>query len=591
MFAQRPKLIAPAGSHPSQEEHDERLLSKLPYATSATFNHGRWQGESQCLAGTRAQLLGEIMAWARGGDGGVGGIGEGGSNDGGSSQQRIFWLDGMAGTGKSTIARTVAHSCNDEGRLGASFFFSRGGGELETARTFVTTLAVQLARRHAALRAGICAALRDHPDIATQLLSEQWRRLVLGPCQRLTRAEEEAEADVGAPSPPAPRLPLPLVIVVDALDECKAPAEVEFVLALLADGTPGSAAVPAPLRILLTSRPEVTIRAGLDSMSESQRRHVIIHHVEPSVVNHDVGAFFEHKLATLIRHRPLLPEFTDEEVLQRLVQGADGLFIWAATACRFIQEGGPHARSRLNTLVNRRVSAAATSPERKLDDIYTGVLRSALRDGWTADEKEQFCRLLNDVLGTVAVVFSSLSASGLAALLSRREHDVLDVLCDLHSIVDVPSGRSEPIRPHHASVRDYILSSQRCTDARFWVDECQAHIHIARQCLGLMRNTLKKDICGLKEPGVLIKDIGRELIDACVTPPLRYACLYWVQHVERSHSSATLQNAIDSFMREQILYWLEVLALVGKLSDGVRMIALLGSLFVSHSYRLARGLS
>jgi hypothetical protein len=50
--------------------------------------------------------------------------------------------------------------------LGAGFFFSRGGGELETARAFVTTLAVQLARRHPLLSAAVCDAVRDEPEIA-----------------------------------------------------------------------------------------------------------------------------------------------------------------------------------------------------------------------------------------------------------------------------------------------------------------------------------------------------------------------------------------------------------------------------------------
>jgi MoxR-like ATPase len=110
-------------------------------------------------------ILSEIMAWARG---------AGSKNgDGDGQQQRIFWLDGMAGTGKSTIARTIARRCSDEGRLGASFFFSRGGGELETARMFVTTLAVQLARRHKLLQASIYDDMREHPDIVTQILNDQ----------------------------------------------------------------------------------------------------------------------------------------------------------------------------------------------------------------------------------------------------------------------------------------------------------------------------------------------------------------------------------------------------------------------------------
>jgi hypothetical protein len=143
---------------------------KLPYTASAIFNHSRWQGESECLAGTSSHILGEILAWARGG-----GNGENDNSDcgDGSSTQRIFWLDGMASTGKSTIARTVARCCSDEGLLGASFSFLRGGGELETACTFVTLLALQLARRHQLVRAAICDAVRTQPDIAAQLLSDQ----------------------------------------------------------------------------------------------------------------------------------------------------------------------------------------------------------------------------------------------------------------------------------------------------------------------------------------------------------------------------------------------------------------------------------
>jgi hypothetical protein len=223
------------------------------------------------------------------------------------------------------------------------------------------------------------------------------------------------------------------------------------VLALLSES---SGLVEAtPLRIFLTSRPEITVRAGLHDMPEGQRRHVILHHVDSSLIDHDIGVFFERNLSSLTHNRTLLQGLPDEEVLQRLVRRADGLFIWAATACRFIKESGPVARRRLDMIITRRVSDAPTSPERKLDAIYTAVLRNALR--------EQFCRLLNVVLGTIAVLVSSLSAPALAALLALSEAEVLDVLCDLHSILDVPLDRTVPIRPQHASVHDFLLSRER----------------------------------------------------------------------------------------------------------------------------------
>lgn len=86
---------------------DQRLgINKLPIAHGAEFNSYMDQHEVVCLPGTRTQLLRQITEWAT------------------SPQEKcIFWLNGMAGTGKSTISRTVAKSFSQTKSLGASFFF------------------------------------------------------------------------------------------------------------------------------------------------------------------------------------------------------------------------------------------------------------------------------------------------------------------------------------------------------------------------------------------------------------------------------------------------------------------------------------
>jgi hypothetical protein len=165
---------------------------------------------------------------------------------------------------------------------------------------------------------------------------------------------------------------LPLVLVIDALDECKPPAEIELVLVLLLETSgltlPQAAdeAAPPQLRIYVTSRPEIEVRSGLYNMSASQRRRDILHLIEPLVVNNVIGRFFQYSLATLMLEPPLVQGRRDEDVVRRLAEKADGLFIWAATACRFIKEGGTSAHSRLGDLVEQRASAAATSPEHRL---------------------------------------------------------------------------------------------------------------------------------------------------------------------------------------------------------------------------------
>jgi hypothetical protein len=121
-----------------------------------------------CLPNARVDLLREIYSWADGQD-----------------ERCIFWLSGLAGTGKSTIARTVARRYYDRQRLAASFFFSRGGGDVGHAGRFVTSLAVQLACDVPALRQRISDAVAERDDVGKQSLRDQWHHLVLGPLSKL----------------------------------------------------------------------------------------------------------------------------------------------------------------------------------------------------------------------------------------------------------------------------------------------------------------------------------------------------------------------------------------------------------------------
>jgi len=133
-------------------------LSLLQFATNTPFNSYDRQHESTCLPNTRVDVLQKISRWGDGGD-----------------QQCLFWLSGMAGTGKTTIAHTVARGYFKQAGLAASFFFSRGGGDVGTARKFVTTIAVQLAMHILPVQRYIRDAVTERSNIASQSLTDQWR--------------------------------------------------------------------------------------------------------------------------------------------------------------------------------------------------------------------------------------------------------------------------------------------------------------------------------------------------------------------------------------------------------------------------------
>jgi 2-phosphoglycerate kinase len=73
---------------------DQKLeLDNLPIADGAEYDSYSNQHEDECLPGTRQQLRRQILEWSN--------LPKG---------KCIFWLNGLAGTGKSTISRTIARS-------------------------------------------------------------------------------------------------------------------------------------------------------------------------------------------------------------------------------------------------------------------------------------------------------------------------------------------------------------------------------------------------------------------------------------------------------------------------------------------------
>jgi archaellum biogenesis ATPase FlaH len=166
------------------------------------------------------------------------------------SQKSILWLEGMAGTGKSTISRTVASSLKETNYLGASFFFKRGEGDRGNAKKFFPTLIRQLMLKITELRPGVQKALDDDPDIASKSLREQFEKLLLQPLLYLDQLSRQSQITV---------------IVIDALDECEHDQDIRNIVRFLPHL---QKAKKTHLRIFLTSRPEVLIRLGFSEIAE-----------------------------------------------------------------------------------------------------------------------------------------------------------------------------------------------------------------------------------------------------------------------------------------------------------------------------------
>jgi len=175
----------------------------------------------------------------------------------------------MAGTGKSTIARTAAHNFADQKQLGASFYFSRGRGDLGHAEKFFTTIAWQLAARAPSLRHHISKAISENPQITQEGLGEQWKHLIFQPLSRLDNASLPPQI---------------FILAIDALDECDGEDDVRLILRLIAEA---KTLKRAKLRVFITSRPETPIRLYFRKMPEDVYQSFALHEVDPAVTQHD----------------------------------------------------------------------------------------------------------------------------------------------------------------------------------------------------------------------------------------------------------------------------------------------------------------
>ncbi|KAF2402157.1 hypothetical protein EJ06DRAFT_462685, partial [Trichodelitschia bisporula] len=269
-------------------------------------------------------------------------------------------------------------------------------------------------------------------------------------------------------------------------------------------------------------------------------------------------------------------DWPGEQAIDSLVQNASGLFIWAETACRFIQQGRTLAPKKLSLILGQSHSTVKV-PEKHLDEIYATVLRQSLTD-YEDDDADELRSTLKELLGSIVVLFYPLSAQSLSGLLKIPQSKVNGALNDLHAILDIPEEPANALRLHHPSFRDFLLDSRRSGDTGFWVDEKQAHQTLAKNSMGLMRKFLKQDQLEIGQPGALATDKESSRVDRCLPPEVQYACLYWIQHLEKGGSQLRDDDRVHQFLKKHLLHWLETLGWMQTVYEGFHAIASLKSM-------------
>jgi len=482
----------------------------------------------------------------------------------------------MAGTGKSTIARTVARRFSEKRLLGASFFFSKDREDLRSAAKLFTTLAVQLADALPGFKAHVCDAITKYGDIGEQALRDQWRRLILEPLRML----EENLPPLSSLVPSSP------VVVIDALDECEGGWDIQEILGLLIEAKDLSM---VRIRVFITSRPETPINLGFNNMSQIVHHDEILHSISRSLIKRDISIFLRHELVTIREKHEIGGDWPDEEDIQKLIRRADRLFIYAATACRFLYNSA-FPKKRLSEMLE--VKSISHSSTKELDEMYKLVLRQSIARG-SNEDREDLAMLFKQIVGSIIILSDTLSAASLAELLklsSSQKEDMQEMLKHLGSVLNVPDDETSPLQLFHLSFRDFLLNKTRCqdplldkggcTDPRLWVNEEATHSDLFARCLDLMKGHLRKDMCDLQRPGVLASELEYSKVESCLPPAVQYACRYWVAHLQGAKFGLYDGDVVHKFLQKYFLHWLEALSLMQKTSEGVLAITSLESIII-----------
>jgi hypothetical protein len=406
----------------------------------------------------------------------------------------------------------------------------------------------------------IRGSLEEHSQIAKQTLQDQWTQLVVQP---LSRYERRGNART-------------FLIVIDALDECEEEGSIGILLRLLPQV---GACENIRVRILVTSRPETPIRHGFDQMETATHQGFVLHRMPTEVGDRDIQVYLQHHFSMIATERRLGSCWPGESTVKTMVQYAQRLFIWAATACKFIRECKSQkvAIKRLQDLLDSSASTLS-EPERYLDELYTTVLRASVPDTYTAEDKDVAYSDLRLVLGSIVVLLSALSVEALSKLLELANEEILDIIEELHSILDIPEGQSNPLRLHHDSFRSFLLDENRCKERAMIVNEQHAHSQLVKGCFEVMSSVLREDICGQGVPGVLVSDVSISHVQQCIPPEAQYACLYWVRHLISSGQRLLDDGYMHQFLREHALHWMEAMSWMGKTSEAIEAMTMLESI-------------
>ncbi|KXN83159.1 hypothetical protein AN958_01772, partial [Leucoagaricus sp. SymC.cos] len=411
----------------------QKLLEKsIP---EATHDSSARDPPPMCHPGTRVNYINSLTKWGR--------------NPDDHPNERITWVKGPAGVGKSAIAQSSADALG--GDLGASFFFSRYNRR-EDPKRFFTTIAYELAVRLKLSRYGILLdeAICDDNTIIEKALHVQFEELIVKPIRKLEQQGEIFSTKV---------------ILVDGLDECEGSAAQESIVQIIAASLRKKT---TPFLWIFFSRLEPHLISTFNRFGIAP----LISHTELTIsrkLDREIFFFLAEKLAEIRRKHALEESWPTEGDLHDVVDLSSGLWAYSHALTLFIDDPdslGPKDQLRIVLSLARKIkqSGGTRHPLAALDLFYSELVLKRL-----PPKKLHASRTM--LLATRLGVFGnhrSIPELVLVANFLGYSKDQLRNLCQsLHSVVSYDE-ETISLEFYHASFMDFLGDPARSNDLCIW---------------------------------------------------------------------------------------------------------------------------
>ncbi|KAF7368441.1 WD40 repeat-like protein [Mycena venus] len=500
------------------------------FARSALFDADAATGgpaRRACAPNTRVGLMDRLKQWAL---------------DTSLDSSPIFWLGGMAGSGKSTIAYTLCQHLRFQHRLGASFFCSRNHEQSRSRASIIPTIVRQLLHAHKPFT----HSLRDlNLDDLIPASARHVDELLVQPWLRGMALQPDEQP--------------PLVIVIDALDEIEGNDQGPQLIKQLIQAVSASETRLRGLKIFVTSRPHPRIVEECSSIDAKAVYHM--EEIAPNEAFEDVRLFV----------RSELPELPSKK-LEGIVTNSAGIFIYAATVVRYLCPPNfplspMQQQERLNMLETTGLIAGASDSGHELliDSLYKSIIAQALPN--VGREVETSKRVLYAVITTRRpLTVSDLAPLVVDATKKADEVAVRNSLGLFHAVLYV-SPRDKCIYTFHKSFADFILDRGRSPElsnaaTSYFLDRTQ-------DCFRIMNKSLRFNICNLASSFLLDKDDKglSQRVETNIGPELRYACQHWAAHLasvrhDYEQDVQQLSAVLLDFCSLKVVFWMEAMNLL-----------------------------